>query len=872
MKVIHFISINKKFRIAGFLSAFLLLALSGLTIFPLSICQKQTKAIVHGEFGPEEGFDSSITLDITNSVASVDLTVTSSDGTFATSSAEDKAAFSITTDNYTGYTLSISAADDAGTLLNGSNSLDSIASNLTEAEFNTSANNGKWGYKPNKFYASNEVVDNTGDNAVFLSSPTTEATTLDVTNAANNEANEYDIALGARTDYSKPNGTYSKTFILTAVANKINYSVTYDANAGTDTVTNMPYESTNNVQSGDTNSTSITLSDLVPVREHYSFLGWCSTIPTTTDGVDSCYDTVYNPDGNGTDLTYGINQTTINTGTLYAMWERSVITWDIAYSEAGKEKSGDYYVLQDATYDICKAVTTGQTTTLIDNRDGSTYVVGKLADGNCWFLDNLKLDLVTVSLDNLVGKTNATDTTLGYLKNGGGTNPYTANAVSTSWSSGDSDFKNPKINKGSIDTSVTNYGVGSGKTGIFYNYCAASAGSYCYAVNAGKGNATEDICPAGWRLPTGGTSSTSEQNKLLQAYNNDLEDFRTAFSANLTGEWVNGSVSNKNKNGYYWSSTLYTTTSMYYLSLNTSTTSASDYNGRRYGDPVRCIMENRTISDISYMQEVTPAIANNTKKGTSASLLDKRDSEEYLVGKLEDGNIWMLDNLRLDLTQTSVLNALSSTNTNIALATEAATLKSLKQGNRTAGNQYATAGLSNWASSSTVSVPLIAVSGDCSGTNCVNYPSEGTWSKDAIATKYGNGSGKVGIYYNFCAASAGSYCYDSSAGTGNSIQDICPASWRIPTGGRYGEYQYLYNRYTSATEGQATAFRNALSTPLSGIFYGGWASDQESHGFFWSSTHSGDYMYRLSLDSSSADSLNTLDRFFGISVRCILAS
>ena len=41
-------------------------------------------------------------------------------------------------------------------------------------------------------------------------------------------------------------------------------------------------------QSSSTSATSIVLADNVPTRAHYTFTGWCSTVPTTTSGVDSC--------------------------------------------------------------------------------------------------------------------------------------------------------------------------------------------------------------------------------------------------------------------------------------------------------------------------------------------------------------------------------------------------------------------------------------------------------------------------------------------------------------------------------------------------------------------------------------------------------
>ncbi|MBQ8156570.1 hypothetical protein IJ101_02165 [Candidatus Saccharibacteria bacterium] len=312
MKVIQYIRVNHYFRNVAFVSSVLLFILVTLLCLPINSGEQEVQAAA----GTAE--ESSLTLAVERDTAALDLNVVGSNGTFATSSESNKAAFSITTNNYTGYTLSISASDDAGTLANGNDNLASITTNktLTNTTFDNSDYNGMWGYKPSKYMNGNTVVDNTGTNAVYLISPTTTATTLHVTSAANSTANSYDIALGARADYTKPSGTYSKTFILTAVANKINYSVTYNKNT-TDTVTNMPYSNTGNIQSGDTNSTSITLSDLVPVRDGYNFKGWCSV--ATSD--ETCSGTTYNPDGAGTNLAYGIDQTTVNNGTLYAMWE-----------------------------------------------------------------------------------------------------------------------------------------------------------------------------------------------------------------------------------------------------------------------------------------------------------------------------------------------------------------------------------------------------------------------------------------------------------------------------------------------------------------------------------------------------------------------
>ena len=94
-----------------------------------------------------------LTYTATNSVASVSLIVASPSGTFATSTEEQKAAFSIATNNATGYTLSAKMTGSAGLeLYNVNDSNVSIAnlpsaasSGITAAEFDTATYNNMWG-------------------------------------------------------------------------------------------------------------------------------------------------------------------------------------------------------------------------------------------------------------------------------------------------------------------------------------------------------------------------------------------------------------------------------------------------------------------------------------------------------------------------------------------------------------------------------------------------------------------------------------------------------------------------------------------------------------------------------------------------------
>lgn len=293
-----------------------------------------------------------------------------------------------------------------------------------------------------------------------------------------------------------------------------------------------------------------------------------------------------------------------------------------------------------------------------------------------------------------------------------------------------------------------------------------------------------------------------------------------------------------------------------------------------------------------YMQSMSASTVTNACVGDTGTLTDRRDSKTYTVKKLADGKLWMTENLAIDLTATSY-DTLYGTGTNAGKMTNATSealqyLKGTKTG--TSSNQWAMAGVKKtWISSYSYSQPWIAVdsstSGLCYDTYCVN--SDLSWSSTSVTSATINGTtskaqGKIGVYYNYCAASAGSYCWGngtSSTGSPSSdptfgslrdiTSDICPYGWRLPTGGYASEYNALYTAYSS----NATNFQSALVTPLSGHFQSGKAYYQGEYGHFWSSTwYLTGNMYSLYVTSSSVAPTKYYVRYRGHSVRCLLGS
>ncbi len=269
---------------------------------------------------------------------------------------------------------------------------------------------------------------------------------------------------------------------------------------------------------------------------------------------------------------------------------------------------------------------TSDPTIVTDSRDGQAYTIARLpwkqfdgsgnlvAEGTkCWMLDNLRLDLTDPAVQARLTSqtTNASDEALGYLINGGGAGRWAESGVSKEWVSG---FRVPvvaisgnKVGGGTWnrnDVPTRRYGDGSGMIGAFYNYCAASAGSYCYASGTATGNAEYDICPSGWRLPTGGPDG--ETQALCSAYKSSSCDTTSAGETSsavllvrdalsLLNSGYNSAVENAANigNGGYFISSTYArdNNDMWYLGFYTTKISQNDAAGRRTtGMSARCVL------------------------------------------------------------------------------------------------------------------------------------------------------------------------------------------------------------------------------------------------------------------------------------------
>jgi uncharacterized protein (TIGR02145 family) len=242
--------------------------------------------------------------------------------------------------------------------------------------------------------------------------------------------------------------------------------------------------------------------------------------------------------------------------------------------------------------------------------------------------------------------------------------------------------------------------------------------------------------------------------------------------------------------------------------------------------------------------------------GDTGIATDSRNGQEYCIGKLADNNIWMLNNLKIGSTTSTM--PLTDQDTNLTTKTSF-TLPQLYNG--TSGH-----------SSYTVPYTFGPVTDD------VTYNHEDYDTNDITSDHFG------GYLYNWTAAIAED---DSSSMTNQgdvAPNSICPKGWRLPTGGSTGEFAWLNakmdNPAASSPSTSSSLFANWLPAgSFRGVFSGDWRSgsgflNQGVYGSFWSSSVVSSYYYAFLLyfDDGGVYPNDYTFRNYGLGVRCVFGS
>lgn len=180
----------------------------------------------------------------------------------------------------------------------------------------------------------------------------------------------------------------------------------------------------------------------------------------------------------------------------------------------GKSSYTNVGYIQNFTKSQCQSQASSQPVIATDIRDNNTYTL-RYINGNCWMTQNLRI---------------AGGTTL---------NSSTSN-VASSYTIPTTDLAS-----GNSYTEGRIHNSGSTTTGYWYNYCAATAGTICSSTS--RTDASYDICPKGWRLPSG-----SDEAWALRG-----TSYTSVFSPIIGGYYYSGSRKDTST-GYWWTSSAFT--------------------------------------------------------------------------------------------------------------------------------------------------------------------------------------------------------------------------------------------------------------------------------------------------------------------------
>ena len=207
--------------------------------------------------------------------------------------------------------------------------------------------------------------------------------------------------------------------------------------------------------------------------------------------------------------------------------------------------------MQDMTPEVCANAKEHQVATLKDVRDGNTYTVAKLKDGKCWMTQNLRIINKTIAPAD-------SDVTTNYAIPASSINGFSSNNTSNAYVDND---------------------------GGLYTWYTATAGTGTQSMSTQGQNTTVSICPKGWRLPTSGNGGEFE---ALNNRYSSISDLTANADFTLSGRVHSSSRGYQGSSGYYWSSTVNSSSNAYHLLLNTSYVYPANHSSKNYGFSVRC--------------------------------------------------------------------------------------------------------------------------------------------------------------------------------------------------------------------------------------------------------------------------------------------
>ncbi len=366
-----------------------------------------------------------------------------------------------------------------------------------------------------------------------------------------------------------------------------------------------------------TDGNTITLLASNFSRTGYGFAGWSDSYDYATNQNAKFY-------GPQEDITVPTG-TTANGLSLYAVW--------IPSAGSLQDSSKVSQLCSTGTGSLTTAPTDGtanlsSVSALTDQRDNETYAIAKLADGNCWLIENLRLESTAEhNSDGILAQGyNSSFIGLAAAESANFEDIDTANSLYSIDGSTDKTISGyfessrfPRYNNWNNQSSsadrpqnpTSNYATNSTTNarmysyGNYYTWAAAIADTTRYSSGD---HGTTSICPNGWRLPIGNETTVSNSFGALSVAlggpegGGGAQDGYTTPSGTVMSKifrsypnnflysdaFVSDGFSYDDKNGGYWSSTAWADEDSWWLSLEDDFVGPINYYGNFVGRSIRC--------------------------------------------------------------------------------------------------------------------------------------------------------------------------------------------------------------------------------------------------------------------------------------------
>ena len=304
----------------------------------------------------------------------------------------------------------------------------------------------------------------------------------------------------------------------------------------------------------------------------YGFAGWLAAAAS-----GNTPETIYGP--NATITTPDLSS---NGMKLYAKWVRS----------AGNMQ----------TWGSCSSLNVNEVTALTDTRDNETYAIAKLADNQCWMIENMRLVPSTANITDT--NTNGPATGFASAAANSSTSDVLCGVDDDTDCNDQLQYNTNNLNR-SIPQSYNTAGrrIAWYSYGVYYNWFTATAGNGTIATGANEA-VTGDLCPAGWHLPTG---NNGEYVTMNAAVNNGSGDANLrAYPNNFlwSGDYNKNSRTNGGINGRYWTSTSFSSDSAYRFGFQPDKMAVNGNYKKWDAFTIRCIYSGNSENN-------TPETTNN---------------------------------------------------------------------------------------------------------------------------------------------------------------------------------------------------------------------------------------------------------------------